>query len=196
MRGRLDRAVVEPDFLPSLQLLVERERYSLTDIGLMFGVSRERVRQWLEKYGLSHPDAAHERGLMCVRIWDDEAMRFRPSLKRVVNSNRRRAQREAKRARRNALQAERRRKVVEATNLLRATLGRDPSLEEMANAVWGRPIPRGQGGAKLAAYCTFGKLSTKKKYREMMAAVSAGTGMSINRPRGGRAHLPKTEKTV
>ncbi len=44
-----------PGFADSLRLLVERERYSLTDIGLMFGVSRERARQWVAREGFEYP---------------------------------------------------------------------------------------------------------------------------------------------
>jgi hypothetical protein len=66
----------DPDFVPSLRLLVERERYSLHDIGMMFDVSRERVRQWCERNAIVHPD--DWRGLHMVRVWDDYSHRFVP----------------------------------------------------------------------------------------------------------------------
>lgn len=49
--------------------------YSLTDIGIMLGISRERVRQIAERFGLERPYEAH--GALC-RMWDDEAQQFVP----------------------------------------------------------------------------------------------------------------------
>lgn len=50
--GKLDSLVEKiPGFLDSLEQL-HLYGYSLTDIGVMFGLTRERVRQYFEKHGL------------------------------------------------------------------------------------------------------------------------------------------------
>jgi len=48
-REGVEKAV--PGFLQSLQMLFD-QGYCLTDVGMMFGMSRERVRQFAKKYGL------------------------------------------------------------------------------------------------------------------------------------------------
>lgn len=181
----------DPDFVPSLRLLAERERYSCTDIGLMFGVSRCRVDQWFEKYCISNPDPPRQRGLMSVRVWDDDAHRFRPVRKGIVRSIRFRAKAEEMRAERGARQEARRREMIEIIVRLQASLGRDPSLDEMASSVFGKAVPRCQGGPYLASRWSTQKLPMRKKYREAMAAICAATGMSVERPRGGRSHIGK-----
>lgn len=72
-----------PGFDESLKLLVEREQYALADIGMMFGVSRERIRQIEARVGAKRIDT-HNRGLYCVRVWDDAQHRFVPVQKRVL----------------------------------------------------------------------------------------------------------------
>lgn len=54
----------------SLRSLAE-QGYTLDDVGIMFGVSRERVRQWYERDGIERPHAN-----VIGRIWDDTANKF------------------------------------------------------------------------------------------------------------------------
>jgi hypothetical protein len=69
-----------PGFVESLRLLVEREQYSLTDIGLMFGVTREYVRQLCGRNEIVTPPRGAVSGTKArvVREWDDERHCFRP----------------------------------------------------------------------------------------------------------------------
>lgn len=68
-----DRVDWIPGFRESLQSLLE-QGYNISDLAVMVGVSRERVRQWcnqldLERYAVR---------TTYRRVWDDELMRFRP----------------------------------------------------------------------------------------------------------------------
>lgn len=69
-----------PGFTESLRLLVNFEQYSLTDIGMMFGVSRERVRQLCARFRIPVPPRVPVSGKTAGvrRVWDDEAHRFLP----------------------------------------------------------------------------------------------------------------------
>lgn len=60
-----------PGFVESIQALAE-QGYTLEDIGAMFGVSRERVRQWFKKLGLRAPSLHKGYG----RSWDAVRHRF------------------------------------------------------------------------------------------------------------------------
>lgn len=72
-----------PGFAESLRLLIEREEYTLEDIGMMFNVSRERIRQLADKHGISaraygpggHRVAGPKAGFQ--REWDDANHCFR-----------------------------------------------------------------------------------------------------------------------
>lgn len=87
-----------PGFAESLRLLVERERYSLTDISLMFGVSRERIRQLAALAGLDTRMVAYPKGMFAVRVWNDTAHQFEPVSKALLVAQKAR-QRRAIRAR-------------------------------------------------------------------------------------------------
>lgn len=115
-----------PGFDASLRLLVERERYSIRDIGDMFGVSGERIRQICEARGLRHPDG-HQVGLMCARVWDDAAHCFRPVAKQEVQ----RRVAAVRRARRSAAMLERRARIIQTVAELSASLNREPSWREI-----------------------------------------------------------------
>ncbi len=62
-----------PEFADSLRLLLVDQGYSFTDVGTMFGVSRERVRQWAGALGIQK---RHGQG-SDMRVWDRKAGRFR-----------------------------------------------------------------------------------------------------------------------
>ena len=127
-----------PDFPESLRLLSQYEQYSDTDIGLMFGISRERIRQLRGRYGML---VVKSGGLNSMRIWDDDARAFRPVARSVLREQQRR-QRAAERAKRRAEQLARRRAhVVGTIHSLRATLGRTPSLAEIADALRLHNVP-------------------------------------------------------
>ena len=59
-----------PEFVEALLTLLVDEEYGLTDVGLMFGVSRERVRQWAERLGIDTIHAGSQ------RVWDEAEGRF------------------------------------------------------------------------------------------------------------------------
>jgi hypothetical protein len=73
--GYSDRIPVKqiPGFLESIEQL-SIYGYSYTDIGVMFGLCRERIRQYFREYGLQTNET---RGAM-YRIWDDEKNCFVP----------------------------------------------------------------------------------------------------------------------
>lgn len=123
-----------PGFVESLRLLVQREQYSLTDIGLMFGVTRERARQLVTANAIEYP-AGTIRGLMARRVWDDEAGRFRPvgrgDLRRQAHRKRVAHNRRAR-----AVQvAERRTRIMAASAELWTKLGRMPTDAEICVAI-------------------------------------------------------------
>jgi hypothetical protein len=60
----------------ALRELIHEHGYNLSDIAIMFGVSRERVRQWCGQHGVDHrcpPGRASS-----FRMWDAERLRFVP----------------------------------------------------------------------------------------------------------------------
>ena len=75
-----------PGFAASLRILLDDEQYAMTDVALMFGVSRERLRQLVARYGMAVPLTG--RGLKSVRIWDDSAHRFQPVARGVLKRQR------------------------------------------------------------------------------------------------------------
>src|SRR5690348_2321471 len=61
--------------VPSLKMLIEEQEYSISDVGLMFGVSRERVRQWCVRFGIQQ--RGRNRGKN-TRQWNEDKMQFEP----------------------------------------------------------------------------------------------------------------------
>jgi hypothetical protein len=70
----------------SLRSLV-KQGYTLEDIGAMFGVSRERVRQWLRAMQIPRRSDVT---LGSTRVWDDERRCFVPVTWRMAYRRRRR----------------------------------------------------------------------------------------------------------
>lgn len=133
-----------PGFEDSLRLLVTRERYSFEDIGFMFGVTRERVRQLCLRYGIEHPDTA--RGLLCVREWCDETNTFRPTNRSAITRRRSMARTAERRARIAAKNNAQRAAMLTAAHSLRAELGRIPFWRELGETIIGkRRFPSGGG---------------------------------------------------
>lgn len=166
-----------PGFAESLRLLIEREQYSLTDIALMFGVSRERMRQLVERAGLSASTKAYPLGLNAIRAWDDATHRFYPCARgqqRKRADALRKAQRAANRARDLAA---RRAHVGRMYHQLHATLGMAPTVAQWTSAVYGREMPPEQAAIRLCAYwgadpgnC---RISRKGRLAEIRCAVGA-----------------------
>lgn len=112
------------DFRESLQRLHDYG-YSMTDISAMWGVSRERARQWFEEMGLErHDDHAS------VRVWDDELELFLPVTKEEYEK-RAAAARRANRIHA-ALMAD-----VAMVQEVAAELGRTPILADLAEYMYG-----------------------------------------------------------
>jgi hypothetical protein len=115
-----------PGFTESLRILLVEERYTLTDVAYMFGVSRERVRQWAKRLGLAHGHHARR------RVWVEAEQRFRPvgddELPAVM-----RPYAEARQEKRRAeALAPRRAAILAAGARLYADLGRPVMLKELA----------------------------------------------------------------
>jgi transposase len=172
----------DPDFVPSLRLLVQRERYSHHDIALMFGVSRERVRQWCEKYEVAHPDGRSARGLRMTRVWEDASNRFVPVSKRVARAGRQRMHREQ----RQCALSERRDRIVEQVSALRSELGRDPTLKEIAERLVGKPVPSPQAGSLVMHQ--WGGRTRRGEYGPAIAALRNAAGIG-KRARGEPGHV-------
>lgn len=168
-----------PGFDESLRLLVEREQYSLRDIAMMFGISRERVRQLCGKLTLHLPDV-YEVGRRSARVWDDAANRFRPVSRGRAIEQRSREQRDSARARRDHLRSERRERIVAAVVALRSQLDREPTWREMHCVVIGTE-PEHPNRAQLRVLNAWETrhMSTREKHRTFRDA----TGTKSRRPR-------------
>jgi hypothetical protein len=174
----------DPDFVPSLRLLVERERYSLLDIGLMFGVSRERARQWCVRYGIVHPDSGHARGFFARRIWNDALNRFEPFPTSLLRRDRIAEQRRERNAARARRLSERRSTLIARAVALKAQLGRDPSHQEIAAAVLGHPVERQSAAQKLLNWwCSTATSKNRDERRRQYADMKATLAAAGIRPR-------------
>lgn len=186
----------DPAFVPSLRLLVERERYSLEDISMMFGVSRERIRQLCKQHQVVHPDSARRRGLTMVRVWVDALNRFMPMPKEsVVRAQRQRASLVRLSAHTKAV-ADRRAHIVEQVRSLAAELGRDPTVGEIATKLSGRPMAGGRAPMYIIAKWGAPGSTTKERYRRVMAELREAAGIQA-RPRGfhGAVNRPQRSQT-
>lgn len=100
--------------------------YGLTDIGVMFGVSRERVRQIANKLDIPRTHGTKH------RVWDESLGRFR-AYERREWAEYQRLQKKAKRRRLYRDRRERERgKQVDAVRALHKGLGRTPTVGEVA----------------------------------------------------------------
>lgn len=68
----MQRFGAHPDLPESLRMLIVEQRYSITDVGYMYGVSRERVRQWCVRLGIAAPHTNR------LRVWNDVTNEFEP----------------------------------------------------------------------------------------------------------------------
>jgi hypothetical protein len=128
-----------PGFEESLRILLVEERYTASDVALMFGVTRERVRQWAKRLGIALGYGPVK------RIWVDEENRFRPVPSHVRDQILAGYRRENRTSERRATIAARQAHIRAACNSLRSRLGRDPTARELAEATFGKPM--GQNSA-------------------------------------------------
>jgi len=160
-----------PEFVPSLRLLVEREKYCLSDIALMFTVSRERVRQWLKQYEIRYQVKDFPRGLRACRMWNDELNRFFPvsigKMKKEQTSKGVELRMQLKQARWKAQQLH----IVETIVELQNKLGRFPTTLEMAEVLGFQGDPLQAGSFLARSWCGGG--NTQKKYQAFRSALTA-----------------------
>jgi hypothetical protein len=182
-----------PGFAESLRLLVESERYSLTDIGMMFGVSRERMRQLCEKLNVSRTSGSAV-GLMQYREWNDSLHRFIPRSRGAFKADRRRRGVVARRAERRLRLEAFRQSVVEAVTRLRGELGRDPGWRDILDAI--DPAHRYNRSAPMPIIISLWQPNSNRNSREVAQEIRDATGLG-RLPRGARSHRtsrsPRTE---
>ncbi len=161
----------DPDFVPSLVLLLTVEEYSFEDVGLMFGVTRERARQWSLEYNIKAPPQGL-RGMRAIRVWDDTRNRFvagpRGSFYEGERRNRLivRMQETSKRIQ------DRRNKIISQAVQLKSILGRDPTLAELGAAFFGRGLKDLKHAAPRFAGVWGGSSSTRQRYQAFRAALA------------------------
>lgn len=173
----------DPDFVPSLRLLIECERYSLTDVALMFSVSPERVRQWCKKYGIHHPDSWRARGLNMYRRWNDEMHRFEPMPRGQWTAQRRRGRAAARRTALRERTAERRRQIVLAIRELARRNGQPPTACAVYTAITGNPTRQGM---PLLVSMWVGNRREGPSYAAIMDEMFAMAGVPRRRRNGVR----------
>ncbi len=173
----------DPDFVLSLRMLVVREQYAFADIGLMFGVTGERVRQWCNRFQIRPADEAH-RGMHAVRVWDDETHRFRPIGRgafREAERAARRAEREANRRQRQAaLEDQLRPRMIEQLRDAEARQGAMLSLPEMWEAISGTRIS-GPAASPRAQRELAKAWGDQKNRGDAIRAMRAGAGFPARR---------------
>jgi len=166
-----------PGFRESLELLRHDQEFSLDDIGMMFNVSRERIRQLLAREGRSGSIASP--GLNSIRCWDDTLHQFRPVSKRVLKDKKRCERMARDHDDRMADRDERRALIVAAIHRLTEELQRKPVLREVTDALGingsGGLVSRWRGPGS-------------RSYKGVLAQIWAAAGVSP-RPRGYRGHL-------
>ncbi len=123
-----------PGFVDSLRLLLVDERYAAIDVALMFGVSRERIRQLCFTHGIKQP-LRWKSGLHATRLWDDATNRFRPVENRILRLERLQQRRGERLRTRVSARAARRRKIVEKIVSLSTSLNREPTWKEIGQAL-------------------------------------------------------------
>jgi hypothetical protein len=178
-----------PGFVESVRILVEHERYCMRDVAFFFGVSRERIRQLCERHGIN--TAHSSRGLLSVRLWNDELHCFEPVRKTTIARAQHR-QRVAENRARIRERIERRR--VEMVATIRACaerLGRTPTVIEAWEAVSGKRGTQSEAAGRLASY--WGARSGTS--RGALPALWVACGLTP-RPRGNPGFIaPRALKT-
>jgi hypothetical protein len=179
-----------PGFVDSLRLLLESERYSFTDIALMFGVTRERVRQLAAKFGIEGGGRA-QRGLYDVRVWDDVAHRFVPRTRGDVAAENERNRRARARVELEERRIARRASLIEAIRSLSQSLGRSPTTLEVAR-VFNPNLTKNSAGGLLSWLWTSSK---DREYARCSREMYEAAGCKV-RGRGTLGHRNYTPKDV
>lgn len=183
-----------PELEPSLRLLLEEQRYSITDVGMMFGISRERVRQWAVKFGIQQ-NGYHRHNHS--RVWDDERNTFRPVLAPEYHATMKAIPRQRKRQERIARHEAARARIVAVLKACAERLGRTPTVIEAWEAVsgthrdtWPVSLHQGYAAGMLTGLWVGGQRRSRKG---VMAQIWTATGLQP-RPVGGRGHLGPRKK--
>lgn len=186
-QSKQERRSDNPDFEPSLRLLIEEEKYSLYDVGLMFGRTRERVRQWCEDLEIMTA-GPHQRGLCDCRVWNDDLNRFVPVKKSVLKKQALLAKRHSKEVESKELKEGRRARILEVAVELKRRLSRDPTIWEIAEGVVGQQYNRhANNGYLTSMWDGSSVVSTKIKYKALRTALRRVGVMP--RAQGGAGHI-------
>lgn len=173
-----------PGFAESLRLLLVEEEYTLEDVGQMFGVTRERIRQIANKLGIT--TRAMNGGLKSVRLWQDNEHRFRPVHKSVIK---RVATYDRVTKRHKTVtdkHAERWAKAVATLRDLARITERTPTLRDLSRAL-GLSRNVGTLNAHLLGYTRKGTVRT-------LAPLYADAGLTIReRGKGRTRHRPPSD---
>lgn len=125
--GGIHTAVSEiPGFVSSVRWALQ-DGFSLTDVGVMFGVSRERVRQWCEEFEIER--GKHEGSQ--YRLWSDEENRFVPVSQETMYQLAYEYHHDRVDQEQESRRKERRSAQVEAMKKLAKRFGRTPTLSEL-----------------------------------------------------------------
>ena len=166
-------------YYESLRSLVE-QGYSLTDIGVMVGVSRESIRQHMVRYGWWSPteflgDRADSGTYACFRIWDDRQDRFVPVSATELEARIASVEHNLVKARRRKNLTRVRREQVMTLRKLAADLGRTPTVRELGAELW-PDLPVTHWTPKLSRYWRgAGRVHTNR----VPAARSHERGMDV-----------------
>lgn len=185
-----------PGFVESVRILLIEERYAATDVALMFGVSRERIRQLIVRAGIEVPD--YPRGLRARRVWDDEANRFRPVPLGEIREVERAERWAERRLIRERVREGYRAHVIAALTAFARSVDRPVTASEAWYAVSGRWQQNGAIIQMLQVMRGGGAWRTPGAYAEAMADLARRTGIRWVRaghgPRGGRPPGPRRKR--
>lgn len=192
-------------FDESLRLLLVDEQYSVTDIAMMFDISRERVRQLRDQIGIPFVKHRKSVGLHCTRLWDDTLHRFRP----VSNRDLRTADAHLRERKVFTTVTDRHAERVQRIRDLRVSLGRDPSWREMwmvvEDGVERRERIYRDFASRVLLMCGFRKRRLKTIYHLAAFRLATGTAradrtkLGLSRPLGlrcRRGHLFSVSNTA
>lgn len=160
MRGQMDAG----QRARRIQRLYD-QGYCPTDVSVMLGLSRERVRQINDEYDLQPP---RQKGSL-PRLWDDEKQRFVAVSPEKFGEVCYRAERRRRRLEREKERFQTRLKHMRAIWKLQSRLGRSPTLGEVADEV-GKSWPQ---MARAWGYRQDGGLSYNKASDLMYQAAGA-----------------------
>lgn len=168
----------------SLERLAQ-QGYGMEDTAVMFGVSRERVRQWAEKYGLTEQFKVLGKGTK-PRMWDAEQGRFVAQTWTNFRADQHGAVIETQRQTRRQRRKARRRRLVSELRALAARLGRTPVSLEVSEAMgtsWSDILTNFRGRSRW-------KARQHTPYRSLHRRFYRLAGLSP-RPRGTPGHIER-----